>query len=72
MYGVADAGLGAKVGFHYRTTPADPDAIDRDVGADEIETIRAILADRAIDGSTAHPIGMFDPTRFDPPHSRRR
>ena len=132
LYGVADAGLGAKVGFHYRTTPADPDAIDRDVGADEIETIRAILADRlpglpgrcrsaavcmytmtpdenfvighvpgtdgrvsvaagfsghgfkftpvvgeiladlAIDGSTAHPIGMFDPTRFDPPHSRRR
>jgi len=132
FYGVADAGRGAKVGFHHRSNSADPDTIERDVSALEIETIRAVLADRlpglpgrcmsaavcmytmtpdenfvighvpgtdgrvsvaagfsghgfkftpvvgeiladlAIDGSTAHPIGMFDPTRFDPPHSRRR
>lgn len=55
LYGVGDLGAldaagntvpAAKVGFHYRLTPVDPDHVDRHVTAEEIAAIRAVLAER--------------------------
>lgn len=51
IYGFPETapGRGAKVGFHYRGTDVDPDHIERAVSTAEIESLRAVLADRIPD-----------------------
>lgn len=44
FYGFPDFGDGAKIAHHGHGTPADPDALDRDVGEDEIARAHAALA----------------------------
>jgi sarcosine oxidase len=47
LYGLADVGSGApKVGFHHRRVATDPDHVDRHVDAEEVEAMRAVLAER--------------------------
>lgn len=42
-YGFPDAGHGIKVGLHHQGAAADPDALRRDVGPEEVAYIRALL-----------------------------
>lgn len=42
-YGFPDDGHGVKVALHHQGAPADPDALRRDVGPDEIAYIRALV-----------------------------
>jgi len=42
-YGFPDTGQGVKVALHHQGTAADPDALRRDVGPEEIAYIRALL-----------------------------
>jgi sarcosine oxidase len=48
IYGFPETvpGRGAKVGFHYRGPEVDPDHVDRTVSDDEIDELRAVLAER--------------------------
>ena len=43
FYGFPDLGHGVKIAIHHEGEPADPDHLNREVRADEVEVVRALL-----------------------------